>query len=57
MIFAGLPAIIQFPFGNLFVTTEPAPTIVLLPTTTPGKITLFMPIQHCSPIFISFGAL
>ena len=55
MIFAGFPAIMQWPSGKLLVTIEPAPTVVCGPSVTPGRITLFIPIQHFSPMFISRG--
>lgn len=49
-IFAGFPAITLLPSSKLFVTTEPAPTIVLSPKLTPGNITEFIPIQQFLPI-------
>ena len=36
--------------GMSFVTTDPAPTVTLLPIFTPGMITTFPPIQTLSPI-------
>jgi len=36
-----------------FVTTDPAPTVLPLPTVTPGRIVTFPPIQQSSPMWIS----
>ena len=44
IIFAGFPAAIALS-GTSFVTTLPAPTTAFSPIVTPGKITLFEPIQ------------
>lgn len=48
-IFAGFPAITTLPSSKLFVTIEPAPTIVLSPKLTPGNITEFIPNQQFLP--------
>jgi hypothetical protein len=51
--FAGEPTAIE-KLGISLVTTEPAPTVVPWPMVTPGKMTVFPPIQQSLPMVTSF---
>ena len=56
IILQGFPTAITL-LGISFVTTLPAPIIVLSPILTPGKITTLPPIQTSLPIVICFPCM